>query len=82
MSEVKDIVLPILQKMQTDMGALRGKVDGISENVLDVKEKLGSVEGLMTWHLGLTSEGRHAIEELQKSLKALEQRVARLETRS
>ena len=44
MSEVTDIVVPMLQRIQSEIGLLRGDVDNLKDDMRHVKVRLTSVE--------------------------------------
>ena len=48
MSEVTDIILPILPKIQSDIGELRRKVDGVEKLVESMKGSYGHDRRLLT----------------------------------
>ena len=59
MSEIHDLVMPILQKIQTDLTRLDGKIDNVAEEQLRQGEKLDVIEHYMIFHMGL--KGRFEI---------------------
>ena len=56
MSEVTDLVMPVLQKVQTELTRLNGKADNIAEEQLRHGERLESIERYMIFHMGLTTQ--------------------------
>lgn len=82
MAENRDLVLPILQKMQTDLTALRAKVDDIAERQLADSERIDAIHTSVVFHMGRTLEGEAQIDTLRKDLADLKRRVAALESRS
>jgi len=81
MANPEDAVLPILRNIQSDTSALRAKLDNVGEAVMETRDRVERLEGLITWHLGLTNEQKHDIEVLQAEMKDLQKRVSALETR-
>jgi hypothetical protein len=73
MSEVTDLVLPILQRMQSEMSGLRAKVDDIAERQLEQGEMLEEMKGYMTFHMGITMQHMSDLADIKKRLTVLEQ---------
>lgn len=44
MSEVSDIVVPMLQRIQSEIGLLRGDSDNLKEDMRHVKVRLSAIE--------------------------------------
>ena len=82
MADNRDLVLPILQKMQADMTALRAKVDDIAEGVTAARDEIGDLKTFVTFHVGRTTETESIVDSLRKDLADLKRRVAVLESRS
>jgi chromosome segregation ATPase len=81
MSEIKDMVLPMLQSIQTEQRALRARVDGIAENVAETKDDVEAIKGYITYQMGLTSQNQSNIEDIKKDISDLKRRIAELEQR-
>jgi hypothetical protein len=79
MAEPDDVIVPILRNIQTNITRLEGKIDDNGEKLLDVSERVEAMQGLMHYHLGMTTEQQHPIASIQKQIKELEKRVAVLE---
>lgn len=83
MAEPQDAVIPILRNIQERISAFEKRTGAnfteIKEHVLDQGEKLEAVQGLMHYHLGITTEQQHQIATIQKQIKELQARVAALE---
>lgn len=66
MSEISDLVMPVLQKIQKDVadGFRRTDVNlhGIAEDQLRHREKLDAIEGYLTFHMGLTTRQQADID--------------------
>ncbi|MGL5114925.1 MAG: hypothetical protein ACRC7C_06325 [Beijerinckiaceae bacterium] len=86
MSEIKDIVMPMLQKMQLDMATnfrrIDGKITNISENVAEMKDELDTIKGYITFSMGLTTQHQSAIADFRKEMADMKRRLAELESRS
>jgi flagellar motility protein MotE (MotC chaperone) len=81
MSEIKDMVMPMLQSIQTEQRAMRARVDGIAENVAEIKDELETIKGFTTFHMGLTTQNQSEIADLRKDMADLKKRMAALEGR-
>lgn len=79
MASPRDAVLPILKSIQTNLTRLESKVDNQGEAVADMGEKIDAMQGLMHYHLGMTTEQKHQILEIQKHVRDLLNRVSTLE---
>lgn len=81
MAEPQDAVLPILRNIQERIGAFEKRMDAnladLKEHLLDQGEKIETIQGLMTFHLGLTTEQQHQL--VTKEVKEPGTRVAALE---
>jgi archaellum component FlaC len=86
MSEIKDMVIPMLQKLQQDVSAgfkrVDGKVTNIAENIAEMKDELDAIKGYVTFQMGLTSQQQSNIDDLRKDIADLKRRISALEGRS
>jgi hypothetical protein len=55
MVEPTDAILPILQRIQTDVATLARDVALLNRKVDSHTEKLDAIEGYLTYRLGITS---------------------------
>ena len=55
MVEPTDAILPILQRIQTDVATLARDVALLNRKVDSQTEKLDAIEGYLTYQLGITS---------------------------
>ena len=74
MSEVKDLVMPILKGIQA-------KLNTVAETTSKTEQKVEELEGLITFHLGLTTGHKHDIQSLKAKIAAVEKRLAAVEAR-
>ena len=81
MSEISDVVLPILQRIQTDLGQVRTDVGDLKVEVLDQREILERVQGYITFTVGLHGENRADVQGIQAEIADLKKRLAVLEAR-
>jgi hypothetical protein len=76
MSEVTDLVLPILQKIQKDLSdtrtGLEAKINDIAERQLEQREMLEEMKGFMTFHMGITMQHMSDIADIKKRVTVLE----------
>lgn len=86
MPEPQDAVLPILKSIRKDISDFRRNADSkfadLAEKLIAQGEKLDTIEGHVTYHMGVTLQHRHEIESLEADIKDLKARVAALEGRS
>ncbi len=74
MSEVTDLVMPILQKIQQELWSLRGKVDDIAERQVEQGEALDDLKRYVTFHMGFTMQHASDISDIKTRLAAIEAR--------
>jgi len=79
MSEITDIVVPILQRLQADMGELKRKVDRLETLYSDIADRMEKIESYVTYSLGLISQNKADIDRQGRSLLELARRVEVLE---
>ena len=79
MSEVTDIVVPILQRIQTEIGELRRKVDKLETLVEAMSDNMDKVESYVTYSLGLISQNKADLDRQGRSLLEIGRRVDALE---
>jgi polyhydroxyalkanoate synthesis regulator phasin len=82
MNEIKDMVVPMLQGIQTELKVLRARADTNAEDMAEVKDDLDVMKGYITYHMGLTSQNQSDITDLRKDVTELKRRMAALEGRS
>ena len=83
MPEPTDAVLPMLRRIQGDLAETRRelgrKIDANAESLASQGAKLESIEGHLTYELGLTARARADIQAIQTEMKAMKKRLAALE---
>jgi predicted nucleic acid-binding Zn-ribbon protein len=82
MSEVKDLVMPMLKGIQAKLTGVEAKLNDVAKTTLKTEQKVEDLEGLMTFHLGLTTGHKHDIQSLKAKIAAFEKRLAAVEARS
>lgn len=55
MSEVKDLVMPMLKGIQGKLTGVESKLNEVAATTQKTAEKVEELEGLITFHLGLTT---------------------------
>jgi hypothetical protein len=79
MSEVTDIIVPILQRIQGDIGELKRKVDSLEAVVRAMSDRMDKIESYVTYSLGLISQNKADIDRHGRSLLEIARRVEALE---
>ena len=83
MAEPTDAILPILQRIQADVAEtkreLGRKIDGATAMLTQHSEKLESIEGYLTYQLGITGRTVADVEALKAEIAAIKKRVDALE---
>lgn len=79
MSEVTDVVVPILRTIQADLSGLDKKVDKVDGKVDGLAERMGAFEGYFTYTMGLTSRNTSDIETVRQDMAEMKERLAALE---
>ena len=68
MSEVTDIVVPILQRLQTDMGEVKRKLEALTD-------RMDAFEDYFTYTMGLTQQHTLDIKRLRTDIAAINARL-------
>ena len=80
MSEVTDLVMPVLQKIQQDMQDMRrgveGRISGLSDKMDGLASRMDAFEGYFTYTMGLTSRNTADIEVVREEMKELRRQFA------
>ena len=72
MSEVTDVVLPILQRIQADVADVKREVNGLTE-------RMDKIESYVTYSLGVISQNKADLDRQGRSLLEIARRVEALE---
>ena len=80
MSEIKDMVMPVLQRLQADVSGIKSTLAEQSARFNELGEKFDALSGYITYQMGMTTQGQSDIQELQKQYKDLAKRVGKLES--
>ena len=81
MVEPIDVILPILQRIQTDIAALTRTADSRTERLDAHTEKLDTIEGYLTYQLGIGSRTIADVEALKSDIREIKRRVEVIERR-
>jgi hypothetical protein len=84
MPEPTDAVLPILQRIQSDLSdarrSLEAKINNVAEMTLHNSEKLEAIEGYVTYQMGMTTQNQADVEALKKEIMGIKKRLDALES--
>ena len=82
MSEVTDLVMPILQRMQSDLADVKRDVASIKTTLSHHTEKFEELEIYTAYETGLGTQNKADLLAIKKTIKSVEQRLNALETTS
>jgi cell division protein FtsB len=82
MPEPTDAIMPILKRIQGDLGELKRDHAAHRAETAKNTETLEAIQHYFVYQLGLTTKNGADIELLQEQIKAMEARLSALETRS
>jgi septal ring factor EnvC (AmiA/AmiB activator) len=81
-SEVTDLILPVLQRMQSDIAEVKRDVAAIKTTLTGHTEKLEELEIYVAYETGLGTQAKADLQAIKKTIKTVEQRLSALETSS
>jgi hypothetical protein len=81
MSKIKELVIPVLKDIKADMAKLDDKIDDVAKHILEQGERLQKIENYMTYHMGITHQHRHDIDEHKISLDTLKSKLSEIKNR-
>jgi hypothetical protein len=79
MAEPTDAIVPILQRIQTDVAETKRELARNTAVLTKQGEKLEAIEGYLTYQLGITGRTVADIEALKAEITAIKKRVDALE---
>ncbi len=86
MPEPTDAVLPVLQRIQSDLAdarrSLETKINNVAEMTLHNSEKLEAIEGYVTYQMGMTTQNQADVEALKKEIIGIKKRLDALESQA
>ena len=77
MSEVTDLIMPVLQSIQTRLGAIERDVASIKQTVEEHSAKFDDLEIYSAYETGLETQNRIDIKRLRSRIKTVEDRQPR-----
>ena len=80
MSEVTDLILPVLQRMQGDLSEIKRTLAQHGEILESHSQKLEELEIYTAYETGLGSQNKADLQVIKKTIKAMEQRLSVIET--
>jgi hypothetical protein len=79
MSEVTDIVLPILQRIQADLADVKRDLadtkQGLGAKIDGLADRMDSFEDYFTYTMGLTQQNKADIKRLRTEIAAIKSRL-------
>ncbi|MBT9291468.1 hypothetical protein [Prosthecodimorpha staleyi] len=76
MSEVTDVVLPVLQKIQAEISSMRASLNEVRVTQVEQSEKLDDLSRYFTVMFGYVSRHEIDVDEIRKRLKAVEAKLS------
>ena len=80
MSEVTDVIVPILQRMQGDLADLKRDMASLKQILSEHSQKFEELEIYTAYETGLGTQNKADLQAIKKTIKAMEQRLSSLET--
>ena len=81
MSEIKDLILPILQRMQGDLAELRPDMAGVRRTLGEHTQKFEELEIYTAYETGLGAQNKADLQAIKKTIKVMEERLSAIEAR-
>jgi hypothetical protein len=81
MIEPTDVILPVLQRVQTDIARLTPDLASLSRTVDSHTEKLDAIEGYLTYQLVIGSRTIADVEAQKSDIREIKKRVEVIEQR-
>ena len=79
MAEPTDAIVPISQRIQTDVAETKRELARNTAALTQQGEKLATIDEHLTYHLGITGRTVADVEALKAEVAAIEKRVDALE---
>jgi peptidoglycan hydrolase CwlO-like protein len=79
MSEITDLVMPILRRIQAEIGELKRDIGELKRKVDALENRMDKIESYITYSLGLISQNKADIDRQGRSLLEPARRVETLE---
>ena len=71
MSEVTDLIIPVLKRIQTDIAELKTGQDRLAAKVDGLTGRFDALEGYLTFSMGLTSRNTADIDTIREDIKEM-----------
>ncbi|HEX8662457.1 MAG TPA: hypothetical protein VF744_00335 [Beijerinckiaceae bacterium] len=81
MSEVKDLVMPILQRMQADLADVKRDLTEVKRTQAEHTEKFEEIEIYLAYATGLASQNKADVQSVKSEIRTIKQRLEALEVR-
>jgi hypothetical protein len=81
-SEITDLILPVLQRMHGDIAEVKRDVAALRTTLTVHTEKLEELEIYVAYETGLGTQAKADLQAIKKTIKTVEQRPSALETSS
>ena len=75
MSEVTDLIMPVLKRVQADISDIKTSQRGLETKVDRLVERMDAFEGYFTYTMGVTAQHKVDIAVLQSQVKELMARL-------
>lgn len=82
MSEITDLVMPVLQGIQADVAEMKRVLAQHSEKHEDHTRRFEEMEIYNAYETGLGTQNKADLQAIKKTIKAMEQRLSTLETQA
>jgi NADH:ubiquinone oxidoreductase subunit E len=82
MAKPADAIMPILKRIQADVGDVRRKVVTAIAEVKGVSERMDAFEDYFTYTMGLTQQNKADIKRIGAQIKSLQAKVNGKDRRS
>jgi chromosome segregation ATPase len=81
MSEVKDLVMPFLQRMQADLADVKRDLTEMKKVQAEHTEKFEEIEIYLAYATGLASQNKADVQSVKAEIRTIKQRLEALELR-
>jgi len=75
MSEVTDIVVPILQRLQADLGDIKRQIEALTDRMDALSDRMDAFEDYFTYTMGLTQQHTLDIRRLRTEIATIKARL-------
>jgi len=80
MSEVTDLVLPVLQRVQADLAEVKREIADIKSVQAEHGQRFDDLEIYLAYATGLASQSKADVRSVKSEIRAIKQRLETLET--